>query len=75
MPRIIRESDLRDLRFGEVLLVRPLHGADRLRLRKMARRLNLQSQGIAGDGGLLRIWRETPDKVKRGSTPRPPTSS
>ncbi len=65
MPRIIRESDLRDLRFGEVLLVRPLHGADRLRLRKMARRLNLQSQGIAGGAGLLRIWRETPDKVKQ----------
>ncbi len=65
MPRIITESNLRELRCGEVLLVRPLHGADRLRLRKMARRLNLQAQGIAGDAGLLRIWRETPDKVKQ----------
>lgn len=70
MPRIVTESDLRDLRFGEVLLVRPLHGADRLRLRKLARRLNLQSQGIAGGAGLLRIWRETPDKVKQTKTER-----
>lgn len=62
MSRIVTESNLRDLRCGEVLLVRPLHGADRLRLRKMARRLKLKVQGIAGDAGLLRIWRETPDK-------------
>lgn len=70
MPRTVTTSDLRALAPGEVLLVRPLHGADRLRLRKMARRLNLQSQGIAGGAGLLRIWRETPDKVKQTKTKR-----
>lgn|GEM_PF-2927471 len=65
MSRIVTESDLRNLHCGEVLLVRPHYGADRLRLRKMARRLKLKAQGIAGDAGLLRIWRETPDIVKQ----------
>ena len=57
MPRTVTTSDLRAL--GEVLTARPLNASDSKRIQRLAAKQGLET---LPHHGLLRIWRETPDK-------------
>lgn len=60
MPRTVTTSDLRALAPGEVLTARPLNARDSKRIQRIAAKQGLET---LPHHGLLRIWRETPDKA------------